>query len=227
MRGEQHHRVCRDQRGGDQIDRVTRRSVGDRGMLGLLLIIERERAAARPSAEDDFGIAEPRFEIGDARAQIEHAFFHDQRGIVAPVARIAIDDMAASMRQRGDQRQKCAATNRVAEQDHAVTGFGRMSIIGADAHAFDKYLAGGAAINLFQAAMIGMEKAIRFAHHAHRKSSRSLGQLRLSDGGAWVYIAQCCPCCFAKDHCLCTLPAFIIWRLWRAISKSISRFFPR
>ena len=73
MGGEQQHRVCGDQARCGEIKRAAIGREGDGGVLGLILIEERERAAAGPAAQNDFLIAKARLEITDRRAKISQA----------------------------------------------------------------------------------------------------------------------------------------------------------
>ena len=163
MGGQQHDGVGGDQARLRQVDLVPCRGGLQGRALGLVLIEQGEGSAAGPAAQYDLLIAEPGLKISDAGAKIEDALLHNQGCVIPPIARVAIDDVAAGVGQGRDQGQEGSAAHRVTEQDDALA----LRIIRADAHALDEDLSRGAAIDLLQAAVVGMDKAIGLAHHAH------------------------------------------------------------
>ena len=58
--------------------------------------------------------------MAQSSSKIADAFFHDERGIVASIARVHIQHMVPAMRERGYQRQEGSTTNRVGEDDGAL-----------------------------------------------------------------------------------------------------------
>ena len=109
VRGQQHDAVGRLQSRAGEVDGVARRRLGDRRVLGLVLVEQRQRAAARPAAEHHLLVAEALLQVGDAGAEVEHALLQDQRGVVAAIARVAVDDVPAGVR---PGRSPAAGTSR-------------------------------------------------------------------------------------------------------------------
>ena len=121
VRGEQQHRVGRDQLGGRQAREGRRRAVATTvGLPRLLLVEQRQRAAAAPAGEDDPLVAEALLCVADRGGHVEHDLLHDQRRVDAPVAAVRVDHVVAVLGQLGDHRQVCAAPDRVHEQQHRV-----------------------------------------------------------------------------------------------------------
>ena len=136
------------------------------GMLGLVLVEERQRAAAGPAAEDDPLVAEALLQIGDARAEVEETLLQNEGGVVAAIAGVAIDDVPAGAGQRRDQGEECAAADRMGEEKNRL----RVAGLRPDAHALDEHLAGGAAIDVLERALVRMHEAVRLSHYRHRTS---------------------------------------------------------
>src|SRR5206468_2521740 len=85
------HRVGRDQ--AAQIDRIAGGRRGDARLLGLRLVKERERPAARPAAEDDALVPPALLCMAEIRAEIEHDLLHDERRVVLGEAAAGAEDV--------------------------------------------------------------------------------------------------------------------------------------
>ena len=120
VRGDEQHRVRRLQVGRGEVEWVTGRRGGDRRLARLLLVEERQRSAARPPGQHDLLVAEAPLGVRDRLAEVDHHLLHDQRGVVAVIAAVAIDHVHPRAGQRLHERQERAPADRMHEDHDGV-----------------------------------------------------------------------------------------------------------
>ena len=100
------HRVGRRELCRGEIDRIAGRSLRDRRSLRLRLVEERQRAAARPAAQDDLLVAPHVPRVPDVRAEVEDHLLHDERRVVPREAAARAQHMHPRARHRLRHRQE-------------------------------------------------------------------------------------------------------------------------
>ena len=169
VRGEQQHRVGRDQLGVRQVGRVAGGGRDDRRAPRLLLVEERQRAAAAPAGEDDPLVAEALLRVADRGGHVEHDLLHDQRRIDSAVAAACVDHVVAVLGQLGDHRQVCAAPDRVHEEEHRV----RFEPEWSQPVGLEEHDALGTAVRVLEGCLLGVDDPVCVARDPVPRAVRS------------------------------------------------------
>ena len=177
VRREQQHRVRRDQLGGRQVGRVARRGRDDRRAGRLLLVEERQRAAAAPAGEHDPLVAEALLRVADRGGQVEHDLLHDQRRIDAAVAAARVDHVVALLCQLGHHRQVGAAADRVHEQEHGV----RLELERPQPVGLEEDEALGAAVGVLERRLLGVDDPVGVAGDPVPRAVGAVGSVQGHD----------------------------------------------
>ena len=119
MRGAHGEAVDRRQVGGSEVDRPAVGRGADREALGLRLVERHERAAAG-IADEDYAPVALLPQEGDAGAQILDAALHEERGVVAGIARVEREQRAAAPLERPDEVMAMEVAARVDDDEGNV-----------------------------------------------------------------------------------------------------------
>ena len=159
VRGQQHDRVGGDQPKRGQVGAVTGRARGDGRVLRLLLVEHRQRSAAAPAGQHHLGVAEPVLGVLDALAEVLDDLLHEQCGVGAAEAAVAVDDVMPAAGEPVDHRQVRAAPDGVHEDQHGI----RRLVLGLEQIALQHDQFGDAAVDVAHARGVLVGNEIRDA----------------------------------------------------------------
>jgi hypothetical protein len=115
MRGNEDNTVGRLKAGARQVHDIARRRSGDRWRLGLRLIKQGERTAARPADKDNLLVAAT-LGVLDPGPHVDRDLLDDEPAVVFRIAACRAQDMQPRASERRRHRQQLQSARGVHEQ---------------------------------------------------------------------------------------------------------------